>query len=70
MKEEHLYDVIETNENNARNVISAPQLWIKDNVLFWPSKGAFTKRKNPTPPEDGWTEIPCKILKKGLSEFS
>lgn len=45
-----LYAVVETLEKEERNVLTAPELWIDGTILYWPPKGAFTKRKNPTHP--------------------
>lgn len=64
-----LYAVVETLEKEERNVLTAPELWIDGTILYWPPKGAFTKRKNPTPPEPGWIVIECKILERSFSKY-
>lgn len=54
---------METIEEGMRNVVTASEIWVVDKKLHWPPSNVSVKRKNHTPPEDGWKVYDCKILK-------
>lgn len=61
-----LYCVCETFEDGRIMVTASPEIWVNDDVLYWPPKAV--DRSVPTPPQPDWTPILCKVLKRSIGK--
>ena len=59
-----MYQVVKTVEEGKVFFTTVPTIWIKDNILFFPSSDWKTLRKKNAYPEQGWIKMTCAPRKE------
>lgn len=60
---------VETYENQQRMCSTVPEKWVHDNILTYPDKVNFRKyRKKNVSPQEGWAQMPCKIISRSFGK--
>lgn len=61
-----LYCVSKTIENGEHLITATPEIWVVDDVLFWPP--GEVNRSVPTPPQADWIPYNCTVLKRSIGK--
>lgn len=66
-----MFVTVETIENGCRVITAVPASWVCNELLRYPQSKSelMAARKKCSVPQQGWLEMPCKVVFKNIGKY-